>query len=310
MIDEIKSYEEAGKIVSKVRSDASNLIKNGLAIIDLVEFVESEILKTGAGIAFPCNVSVNEITAHYTSPAGDKNKLVTGDLVKLDLGAEINGYIADSAVTIMVPGDNIEELFDEDTLELNQKIIDASQAGLDAAISKVKAGVTVGEIGAVINEAISEYNLNPVKNLTGHSLEQYNLHAGISIPNYNNNDPTVLEEGQALAIEPFATNGEGWVNDCPNSTYIYSFMKKRPFRMKHTQRVLNHIEKNYKYLPFSGRWLTQEFNEHRVNTSLKQLSDAMAIYPYSALKERSGAWVSQKEHTIIVESDGCQITTL
>lgn len=309
MVDEIKAYEEAGKIVSQVRSDASKLIKNGLPILDLVEYVESEIVKKGAGIAFPCNVSVNEITAHYTSPAGDTNKLVTGDLVKLDLGAEIDGFIADSAVTIMVPGDNLEELFDEETLELNQKIIDASAAGLEAAISTVRAGVKVCDIGQAIGDAIEEYGLNPVINLTGHSLEQWNLHAGISIPNYNNNDPTVLKEGQALAIEPFATNGVGLVNDCPNA-YIYSFMKKRPFRMKHTQRVLSHIEKNYKYLPFSGRWITKEFNEHRANTALKQLGESMAIYPYAALKEKSGAWVSQKEHTLIVESDGCKITTL
>ena len=290
MVDEIKSYEEAGKIVSKVRSDASKMIQNGLPILDLVEFVESEILKSGAGIAFPCNVSINEITAHYTSPAGDTNKMVTGDLVKLDLGAEVNGYIADSAVTIMVPGDNLEELFDEDTLELNQRIIDASAAGLEAAISTVRAGVKVCEVGRAVEEAIAEYGLNPVRNLTGHSLEHWNLHAGISVPNYDNNDPTILEEGQAVAIEPFATNGEGM--------------------MKNTQRMLQHIEKNYRYLPFSGRWLTENFNEHRVNSGLKQLGDAMAIYPYAALKERTGAWVSQKEHTLIVESDGCNITTL
>ena len=282
MVDEIKSYEEAGKIVSKVRSDASKMIKNGLSILELVEFVESEILKSGAGIAFPCNVSINEITAHYTSPAGDTNKMVTGDLVKLDLGAEVNGYIADSAVTIMVPGDNLEELFDEETLELNQRIIDASAAGLEAAISTVRAGVRVCDVGRAVEEAIAEYNLNPIRNLAGHSLEHWKLHAGISVPNYDNNDPTILEEGQAVA----------------------------PFRMKNTQRMLQHIEKNYRYLPFSGRWLTENFNEHRVNSGLKQLGDAMAIYPYAALKERTGAWVSQKEHTLIVESDGCNITTL
>ena len=309
MVDEIKSYEEAGKIVSKVRSDASKMIKNGLSILELVEFVESEILKSGAGIAFPCNVSINEITAHYTSPAGDTNKMVTGDLVKLDLGAEVNGFIADSAVTIMVPGDNLEELFDEDTLELNQRIIDASAAGLEAAISTVRAGVKVCDVGRAVEEAIAEYNLNPIRNLAGHSLEHWKLHAGISVPNYDNNDPTILEEGQAVAIEPFATNGEGIVNDCPYA-YIFSFLQSKPFRMKNTQRMLQHIEKNYRYLPFSGRWLTENFNEHRVNSGLKQLGDAMAIYPYAALKERTGAWVSQKEHTLIVESDGCNITTL
>ena len=158
-------------------------------------------------------------------------------------------------------------------------------------------------------EAIAEYNLNPIRNLAGHSLEHWKLHAGISVPNYDNNDPTILEEGQAVAIEPFATNGEGIVNDCPYA-YIFSFLQSKPFRMKNTQRMLQHIEKNYRYLPFSGRWLTENFNEHRVNSGLKQLGDAMAIYPYTALKERTGAWVSQKEHTLIVESDGCNITTL
>ena len=209
----------------------------------------------------------------------------------------------------MVPGDNIEELYTEEELELRQNIIDASAAGLEAAISTVRAGVKVCDIGEAVNEAISSYGMNPILNLTGHSLEHWNLHAGISVPNYNNNDPTILEEGQAVAIEPFATPGDGIVNDCPEA-YIFSFLRDRPFRLKSTQRMLKHIEKNYNALPFSGRWLTQDFNEHRVNVALQQLGEAMAIYPYAALKERTGALVSQKEHTLIVESDGCQITTL
>ncbi len=309
MVDEIESYEKAGKILSDIRKEAVKMIENGLPIIDLVEFVEGETLKTGAGIAFPCNVSINEIAAHYTSPLGDTNKLVTGDLVKLDMGVEVNGYIADSAVTIMVPGDNLEELFDEDTLEKHQRIIDASAAGLEAAISTVRAGVKVCEIGAAVEEAISSYGLNPIRNLTGHSLEHWDLHAGISVPNYDNNDPTILEEGQAVAIEPFATDGEGFVSDT-TGTYIYSFLRDRPFRLKSTQRILKYIEKNHTYLPFSGRWIAKEFDEHKANRALKQLGDAMAVYPYAALKERRGGMVSQKEHTLIVEQDGCNITTL
>ena len=167
----------------------------------------------------------------------------------------------------------------------------------------------MSKIGEAVHEAISEYKLNPIFNLTGHSLEQNNLHAGISIPNYDNHDHYILEEGQAVAIEPFATNGEGIVNDAPGH-YIYSYMKNRPFRMKSTQRVLKYIQHNHRFVPFSGRWITDEFGERKGSIALKQLSQAMAIYPYAALKERTGALVSQKEHTLIVESDGCQITTL
>lgn len=304
----IDSYIKAGKIVSNIRSEASKMIKDGTLVIDLVEYVESEILKTGAEIAFPCNVSINEIAAHYTSPANDKTAFKAGDMVKLDLGAMVDGYIADSAVTIIASG-NIDENYTQDEINLHDEIVEASQAGLEAAIATVKAGIEVSKIGAAVHEAIAEYNLNPIFNLTGHSLEQNNLHAGISIPNYDNHDGYILEEGQAIAIEPFATNGEGIVNDAPGH-YIYSYISNKPFRMKTTQKVLKYIQNNNQYVPFSGRWITDEFGKRRGSLALKQLSDAMAIYPYAPLREKKGCFVSQKEHTVIVEKEGCTVTTI
>lgn len=304
----MESYIKAGKIVSDIRSEASKMIKDGTLVIDLVEYVESEILKTGAEIAFPCNVSLNEVAAHYTSPANDKTLIHAGDMVKLDLGAMVDGYIADSAVTVIADGD-ITENYSQDEINLHEEIVEASAAGLEAAIATVRAGVEVSKIGAAVHEAISEYNLNPIFNLTGHSLEQNNLHAGISIPNYDNHDGYVLEEGQAIAIEPFATNGEGIVNDAPGH-YIYSYMANKPFRMKNTQKVLKYIQQNHQYVPFSGRWITSEFGERRGKIALKQLADAMAIYPYAPLREKQDCFVSQKEHTVIVEKEGCTVTTI
>jgi len=304
----IEAYEKAGKIVSKVRDDAVKLIKDDLLILDLVEFVESEIKSSGAGIAFPCNVSVNEITAHYTSPANDETKISTGDLVKLDLGAHIDGFIADSAITIMAPGKDLEEKYDTDTINKHQELIEGSDAGLEAAISSVKPGVEIGKIGQAVEEAINSYGFNPIFNLSGHSLEQWNLHSGLSIPNFNDKSTTKLKEGDAIAIEPFATDGAGWVTDMPQ-TYIYRYLKDKPFRMTFTQKVFKEIKANYTDLPFSIRWLAKGVNVNRLNSSMRQLSEAMAVYPYPALKEKTNCWVSQSEHTVIVEGDGCTITT-
>ncbi|WP_298523321.1 type II methionyl aminopeptidase [uncultured Methanobrevibacter sp.] len=304
----MESYIEAGKLTSKIRDEASKMIKDGALVLDLVNYVESEILKNGAEIAFPCNVSINEIAAHYTSPAGDKTTFKAGDMVKLDLGAMVDGHIADTAITVIADG-NIDENYTQDEINLHEEIVEASAAGLEAAIATARAGVEISKIGAAVHEAISEYNLNPIFNLCGHSLEQYNLHAGISIPNYDNNDNYILEEGQAVAIEPFATNGEGIVNDAPGH-YIFSYMANRPFRMKSTTRVLKYIQHNHKYVPFSGRWITDEFGERKGAIALKQLSDAMAIYPYAPLREKKDCFVSQKEHTIIVEKEGCIVTTI
>jgi methionyl aminopeptidase len=304
----MESYIKSGKLTSKIRDEASKMIKEGTLVLDLVEYVENEILKSGAQIAFPCNVSLNEVAAHYTSPAGDKTVIHAGDMVKLDLGAMVDGYIADTAVTIIADG-NIDENYTQDEINLHEEIVEASQAGLEAAIATVKAGIEVSKVGEAVHEAISEYKLNPIFNLTGHSLEQNNLHAGISIPNYDNHDHYVLEEGQAIAIEPFATNGEGIVNDAPGH-FIYSYMANKPFRMKSTQRVLKYIQSHHRYVPFSGRWITNEFGERKGAIALKQLSDAMALYPYAPLREKQGCFVSQKEHTVIVEKEGCTVTTI
>ena len=304
----IESYIESGKITSKIRDEASKMIKEGTLVIDLVEYVESEILKSGAQIAFPCNVSLNEVAAHYTSPAGDETAIQAGDMVKLDLGAMVDGYIADTAITVIADG-NIDENYTQDEINLHEEIVEASAAGLEAAIATARAGIEVSKIGQAVHEAISEYKLNPIFNLAGHSLEQNNLHAGISIPNYDNHDGYVLEEGQAIAIEPFATNGEGIVNDAPGH-YIFSYMANKPFRMKSTQRVLKYIQNNHRFVPFSGRWITDEFGERKGNIALKQLSDAMAVYPYAPLREKKDCFVSQKEHTLIIEKEGCIVTTI
>jgi methionyl aminopeptidase len=304
----IESYIQAGKLASKIRSEASKMITDGALVLDLVTYVENEILKNGAEIAFPCNVSINEYAAHYTSPAGDETRFKAGDMVKLDLGAMIDGYIADTAITVLASG-NMDEYYTQDQINLHEEIIEASAAGLEAAIATVRAGIEISKIGAAVHEAISEYNLNPIFNLMGHSLEQNNLHAGISIPNYDNNDNFKLDEGQAVAIEPFATNGEGIVNDAPGH-YIFSYLANKPFRMKSTQKVLKYIQHNNRYVPFSGRWITDEFGERKGAIALKQLSDAMAIYPYAPLREKQNCFVSQKEHTIIVEKEGCTVTTI
>ena len=223
-------------------------------------------------------------------------------MVKLDLGTMINGYIADTAITVIADG-NIDENYTQDEINLHEEIVEASAAGLEAAIATVRAGIEVSKIGAAVHEAISEYKLNPIFNLCGHSLEQNNLHAGISVPNYDNNTNQILDEGQAVAIEPFATNGKGYVNDAPGQ-YIFSYMTNKPFRLKNTQRVLKYIQQKHKFVPFSGRWITNEFGERKGAIALKQLSEAMAIYPYAPLREKKDCFVSQKEHTLIVEKEG------
>ena len=296
----IDMYQKAGKIVKEVRELAVKEVHEGMKVLSLINLIESEIVKRGGLPAFPCNISINEVTAHYTSPPGDTTIIKDGDMVKIDLGAHINGFIADSATTVIVgsgegPYQSGERIY---TREKELELIETANEALNLAISHVRA----------VEEYVKSQGFLPVANLTGHSLDQWNLHSGLSVPNVNDENKQIIEEGDVLAIEPFVTDGVGMVGDM-KETFIYKFLRDRPLRLVESRKLLNIIKKDYKNLPFAQRWLEEDSKIRKVNLAMRQLISSRAIYPYHVLREKSGARVAQAEHTVIVESDGCIITT-
>ena len=211
----MEMYKKPGEIVSKIRKRAVDHIEADMKIIDIIEFVEGNIIEMGGKPAFPCNISINEITAHYTSPPGDESIIKTGDLVKIDLGAHVNGYIADSAVSVLVGVDDQEFKGDDtnpssDSNEYSSlKMIETAKEALENAISTVRDGVEIGKIGQIIEETINNRGFNSVSNLTGHETYRWILHAGLSIPNIKEKNTHKIQEGDVIAIEPFVTNGVG-----------------------------------------------------------------------------------------------------
>ena len=187
-------------------------------------------------------------------------------------------------------------------------MIETAQEALESAISTIREGVEIGKVGKAIEETINNRGLNSVSNLTGHSMDRWILHSGVSIPNIKENNQHKVREGDVLAIEPFVTNGIGRVGDM-NDAYIFRFLRERPMRMVQARKLLNIIAVNYRNLPFSQRWLTEHINSKQLNMAMRQLLASRAIYPYHVLKEKSDARVAQAEHTVIVESDGCMIIT-
>jgi len=289
----LEEYRKAGKIASEVREWSKSLIKPGAKALEVADAIEEKVKDKGAGIAFPVNVSLNEVAAHYTPFAGDTLEFKESDLVTIDLGAHVDGYIADTAYTLDLSGEN-------------QDLVDASIAALDAAISTVRAGVSVSEIGEAIENEIKSRGFKPIENLTGHQLENYDLHAGISIPNIKVPFDKKLEEGMVLAIEPFATNGRGRVIE-GSRTEIYSFLRSAPTRLSEGKKVMELAEERLG-LPFPERWF-KELNQFKLKMALRELTKRDAIHGYPVLQEAEKGLVSQAEHTMIVESDGCEVTT-
>lgn len=291
-MEHLEKNRQAGEILKKVREESKQLITENTPLLDIAQFVEGKIKEYGAEIAFPVNISLNDVAAHYSPPAADETLLKKGDYIKVDMGCHIDGYIADTAYTIKVG-------------EPDDDLIKASQEGLHAALSMIKAGVTTGEVGKAIEDAITGYGFRPIENLTGHGLGHYSIHSPPSVPNIDDGSKTTLKEGDTIAIEPFATTGAGRVID-DDRVYIFSFVAPRPLRLEPAKKLMYHIQNNYPELPFAERWVAKD---KKGEFMLRILIKNSILFPYHVLKEKTGAPVTQAEHSVIVQEDGCEIFT-
>jgi methionyl aminopeptidase len=291
MKDEIfDKYRQAGQIASAILRRSAQEIRVGASYLEIVESVEAAVRDNGAALAFPLNVSINEDAAHDTASAGDTRVFNRGDVVKLDLGVHVDGYIADTATTI--------------DLGSNTLLLAASETALNAAIQEARPGVTAGELGLAIRQEIESRGYRPIANLTGHGLDRYELHRAPTIPNIGMTGGILLEEGMVFAIEPFATTGSGHVGE-KHRIEIYSQLARKPVRIPAARAVMERI-KERNGLPFARRWL----GDRKLDIALPTLVRSHVLRAYPVLSDIPGSIVSQHEHTVIVTADGCIVTTL
>ena len=283
----LEKYVKAGKINQEAKDLARKLLKPGLKVLDLAEEIEKFIKEKGGGIAFPVNISINDIAAHFTPDINDTLTLKEGDLVKVDIGTHIDGYIGDSAFTVNF-GDK------------NDVLIKAAEDALEQFIKEVRPGKTVDELSLLIEEVVTSHGVNPIRNLAGHAVEQYTQHGGLSIPNGHVPIKEELQEGQAIGMEVFTTTGEGMVKES-FPTLIYMMKIPRPVRLRESRKILELIMKEYQTLPFARRWLKNVGRPFALQLALKELVSNEILHEYPPLRERSNAPVAQAEETIIVQ---------
>lgn len=292
-----ENFIKAGNIAGKILKEVPKLVLPGESYFDVAESLEKMILDAGARPAFPANISINDIAAHFTPEADNSGLIGETDLVKIDIGTHIGGCIGDTAVTVDLSGEH-------------GKMLEASQEALNAAIAMMKPGVKVGDIGAAIEAEITSRGFKPIENLTGHKIEPYILHAGVEIPNIKTSSSYALQEGDIFAVEPFASAGSGRVADT-SQVEIFSLQATPKLRMRYSRELLEHIVGNYLSLPFAERWLRNIFNSRiTLGTALRELLNSGALYPYPVLRDTGRGLVSQHEHTVLVEHDSVKILTL
>ncbi|HEY7507825.1 MAG TPA: type II methionyl aminopeptidase [Nitrososphaera sp.] len=295
----IDSYLRAGKIASQVREEARKKYHVGSTLYEICETVEAKIRSLGAQPAFPVNTSLNEIAAHYTAEPNDQTIVKEGDVLKIDIGVHIDGYIADTAVTVC---------YDAKYESLTR----AAEMALAEAVRIARASTKASDIGKSIENVISKMGFRPIQNLSGHSLQQYTIHAGKSIPNiWTIGSSFALMANEAYAIEPFATtkDGAGLVHD-GKVRNIFGITSRKPSKDADADQLLQAIWGRYRSLPFALRWLTDAYEETKLRRLVDVLVKKKNVHAYPILVEGRNRTVVQAEHTLIPTENGSTVITL
>ena len=292
--EEILKWKEAGKLARNALNFGKTLIQEGTSMLDATESIENFVFEKNGELAFPTNLAVNGVGAHWTPSTKSKEIFHNGDVVKLDVGVHIEGYIGDNALTIEIGSDKYS------------KMIEASREALNTAIEVASPGVNVGIIGQAVQHTIEGYGYRPIANLTGHGIKRYNLHSGISIPSVRERGGSVLKSGDVVAIEPFVTDGAGRVGGKRNSN-IYHLRQVRKIRDEKATELMMEIQDRYHGLPFAERWLHSIQDD--ATKSLQKLIRAGVVSYYPVLDELGKGIVTQSEHTIMITSSGVEVLT-
>lgn len=295
--EELEKFRLSGRILRETREEMKTQVHENMPIIEVCEKVEGLIRAKGGKPAFPCNVSINEVAAHYTSPPNDTLTIPEGSTVKVDLGVQVDGYVTDTAFTASFNPEG-------------RSMANAAEQALKTAIENIHGDMALGKIGGLIETTIKNRGFKPISNLTGHSVGRYLIHAGTSIPNVAQVSLTKVKTGEVYAIEPFVTlpDAVGRVDDSPQTT-IYRLLKAKSVKNEYAKRLLQYIEANFRTLPFAERWLIGVVPEEQYHAAFKELLVSKAIMGYPVFVEVSKKPVAQAEHTVLIKDDGCEVLT-
>ena len=291
------AYVKAGRIAAAVREEARATRWVGKTVLEICEDIESKIRAAGAACAFPVNTSINETAAHYTAEPGDPTEIRDGDLLKIDLGAQVDGWIADTAVTV-----SYDPACDA--------MVSAAEESLGAAMAIARDGAKASDLGRAVEKALKQRGYAPIVNLSGHSLDRYTIHAGRSIPNIWSIGSFSLSSSSAYACEPFVTarDGLGFVKE-GRARNIFSLSSRKRTRDERADEMLEDIWERYNSLPFARRWLSDKYDDAESEKLLAFLVKKKAVRAYPALVEGKGKKVAQAEHTFIPGESGPLVTT-
>ncbi len=205
---DILGLQRAGKFIADTLAEMKRRVRPGMTTAELDEIAGKRFRESGARSApmltynFPgytC-ISLNRAVAHGIP--SEKNVIQAGDLINIDVSAELDGYFADTGHSFQVPPFTHEK----------SRLCRYTNTVLERVLSRVRAGMRINEIGRIVQQSAHDGGYTVIQNLAGHGTGRALHEEPSDIVSYHNpRDQRVLREGMVIAIEPFLSTGDHYV---------------------------------------------------------------------------------------------------
>jgi curved DNA binding protein len=318
---------DAGKVADLALKHVISLVKPDANIYQLCiagdSFIRAELGKVynkkkyTKGVAFPTSISVNEVCGHFAPSAVDTDeaakKLVTGDVVKIDLGVQIHGFAAVAAHTVVCGEDKVTGK--------KADVILAAYNALQASLRlfNVKSNSN-DDVTNVIKTVTDSYNVTPIEGVLSHKMRRDIIDGFETIINKSTNEQKVdirdFEHGDVFGLDVIISTGEGKPKETQIKTSIYKRALETTYKLKSesSRKLLSVVEHNFFNFPFSLNAFDNEENikttkqidnlKNVVKIGLTECVNHELFYPHPVLTEKKGEIVAQFKWTIAVRNEG------
>ncbi|KAG6745285.1 hypothetical protein POTOM_051936 [Populus tomentosa] len=307
----VTKYKSAAEIVNKALQLAISECKPKAKIVDICEKGDSYIReqsgnmyknvkkKIERGVAFPTCVSVNNTVCHFSPLASDESVLEEGDIVKIDMGCHIDGFIAVVGHTHVLQSGPVTGRAAD--------VIAAANTAAEVALRLVRPGKKNKDVTEAIQKVAAAYDCKIVEGVLSHQLKQFVIDGNKVILSVSNPDTRVddaeFEENEVYAVDIITSTGEGkpkLLDEKTTTIYKRAVDKNYHLKMKSSRFIFSEINQKFPIMPFSARAL----EEKRARLGLVECMNHDLLQPYPVLHEKPGDCVAHIKFTVLLMPNG------
>lgn len=312
--DVVTKYKNAAEIANKALAAVIPLAIPGAKIVDLCEKGDNLITelsgnvfknakkKIERGVAFPTCISVNSTVCHFSPLQGDETVLAEGDMVKIDLGVHIDGFIAVVAHTLVLHAP------DAPITGRAADVLAAANTAAEVAIRLVRPGKKNKEVTEALQKVAAAYDCKVVEGVLSHQMKQFVIDANKVVLSVSNTETRVdefeFEENEVYSIDVVMSTGEGkprLLDERETSVYKRAIDRSYSLKMKASRAIFSEINTKFAVMPFTARSLEEK---RGARLGLVECVNHELLQPYPVLHEKPGDLVAHFKFTVLLMPNG------